>query len=55
MTSSDIKIFIKVRPLIARERNENLTSQWIISENTMKSIDRQHQMTFGKFFALHSS
>lgn len=48
MTSKEIKVFIKVRPLITREKNENLTSLWQISQNTISSIDKQYHMTFGK-------
>lgn len=47
MTS--IKVVIKVRPLIQREKDENLKSQWcIVDENTMKSDNKQYNLTFGK-------
>jgi hypothetical protein len=48
MTSNNIKVAIKVRPLIAREKNDNLPSQWTVSENSIKSINKEHEMSFGK-------
>lgn len=49
MTSNKaIKVFIKVRPLIAREINENATALWKINGNTIKSTDKQYEMTFGE-------
>lgn len=48
MASNSIKVFIKVRPLIAREKNENATSVWQIAGNTLKSTDKQYEMTFGE-------
>lgn len=48
MTSNAIKVFIKIRPLIAREKNENLRSVWLTDGNTIKSTDKQYEMSFGK-------
>lgn len=48
MTANAIKVFIKVRPLIAREKNENSVSVWQTEGNTIKSIDKQYEMSFGK-------
>jgi hypothetical protein len=43
-----IKVFIKVRPLIQREKNENASSLWAVSNNSIKSIDKQYDLRFGK-------
>lgn len=48
MAANSIKVFIKVRPLISREVNENAASMWKITGNTLKSVDKQYDMTFGK-------
>uniref|UniRef100_A0A182PPG6 Kinesin motor domain-containing protein n=1 Tax=Anopheles epiroticus TaxID=199890 RepID=A0A182PPG6_9DIPT len=37
--SDNVKVSIKVRPLIKRERDSKLTSQWRIRDNTIASID----------------
>ena len=48
MASNAIKVFIKVRPLIAREKNENANSVWQITDNIIKSTDKQYELMFGK-------
>lgn len=48
MASKAIKVFIKVRPLIAREKSENANSVWTVADNTLKSTDKQYEMTFGE-------
>ena len=52
MALKAIKVYIKIRPLIAREKNENASSVWQTDGNTIKSIDKQHEMSFGKNFQL---
>lgn len=37
--SDSIKVAIKVRPLIKRERDENLPIQWMIQGNTIVATD----------------
>uniref|UniRef100_A0A182SY47 Kinesin motor domain-containing protein n=1 Tax=Anopheles maculatus TaxID=74869 RepID=A0A182SY47_9DIPT len=37
--SDNVKVSIKVRPLIKREKDSKLTSQWRIRDNTIASID----------------
>ncbi|KYN37073.1 Centromere-associated protein E [Trachymyrmex septentrionalis] len=37
--SDSIKVAIKVRPLIKREKDENSSIQWVTSENTIAAID----------------
>lgn len=49
MASNAIKVFIKVRPLIQREKNDNASSVWQVSGNTIKSTDKQYELIFGKF------
>jgi len=39
--SDSIKVAIKVRPLIKRERDENLAIQWSIHGNTITAIDTE--------------
>jgi hypothetical protein len=39
--SDSIKVAIKVRPLIKRERDENLSIQWSIHGNTITAIDTE--------------
>ena len=51
MTSNNIKVSIKVRPLIQREKNDNLPSLWsLIDENTIKSNNKEYKLSFGKYF-----
>lgn len=50
MASNAIKVFIKVRPLIQREKNENASFLWQITGNTLKSTDKQYELMFGKWF-----
>lgn len=37
--SDSIKVAIKVRPLIKREKDDNLPIQWIVQENSIVSTD----------------
>lgn len=50
MANNAIKVFIKVRPLIAREKNENAISVWQTDGNSIKSKDKQYEMSFGEYF-----
>lgn len=49
-----IKVAIKVRPLIKREREDNLPIQWIVQDNSIAPLDpelkkRGEPLYFGKF------
>lgn len=52
--SNSIKVAIKVRPLIKREKEENLLIQWMTQENSITAIDAEMKkrndgrFTFGK-------
>lgn len=49
MTSDNINVCIKIRPLIQREKNENLPSLWsLIDEKTIKSQNKEYKLSFGK-------
>lgn len=37
--SNSIKVAIRVRPLIQRERNEKLSEQWEVNQDTIFPID----------------
>lgn len=37
--SDSIKVAIKVRPLVKREKNENLPRYWIVQGNTILATD----------------
>lgn len=37
--SDSIKVAIKVRPLIKREKDDNLSIQWTVQENSIVSTD----------------
>lgn len=37
--SDNIKVAIRVRPLISREKNEKLREQWEVQDNSMYPID----------------
>ncbi|KAG7207970.1 hypothetical protein KM043_009552 [Ampulex compressa] len=39
--SDSIKVAIKVRPLIKREKNENLPIQWQVQENSIVAVDTE--------------
>ncbi|KYN00256.1 Centromere-associated protein E [Cyphomyrmex costatus] len=41
--SDSIKVAIKVRPLIRREKDENLSIQWITNENTIVATDTEYR------------
>jgi hypothetical protein len=51
MTSggSNIKVAIKVRPLIKREKDAKSKPVWKIDENQIRSLDKQYNCTFGKY------
>lgn len=51
--SDNIKVVIKVRPLIKREKDAKLTSVWKINKNSIGAIENSYtnsteQFTFGK-------
>lgn len=51
--SDNIKVVVKVRPLIPREIDEKLSYQWRINNNTLYQIDLSGRdvgpsFTFGK-------
>lgn len=51
MTS--IKVAIKVRPLIEREKEENRQSLWtVFDEKTIKTQNKEHVLSFGKFLTV---
>lgn len=39
--SDSIKVAIKVRPLIKREKDENQTIQWVVQGNSIVSTDTE--------------
>lgn len=41
MSSDSIKVAIKLRPLIKREKEHNLQSQWIVKNNWIIPIDQE--------------
>lgn len=48
MSADNIKVCIKVRPLIDREKKDELKTVWEIQENKIRSIDGAYEKTFGK-------
>jgi hypothetical protein len=53
MSGDNIKVVIKVRPLIAREKNENVSKEWQIDDvGQLQSVNRNHKFAFGEFLAL---
>lgn len=38
---SDVKVGIKLRPLIQQEQDENLSIQWIVKGNSIVSLDQE--------------
>lgn len=54
--SDNIKVAIKVRPLIKREKDDRLVEQWITENNCIQQIDPESnrradaRFHFGKFF-----
>jgi hypothetical protein len=48
MSGDNIKVCIKVRPLIDREKRDELKIVWEIKENKIKSLDGQYEKVFGK-------
>ncbi|KAG5674440.1 hypothetical protein PVAND_004411 [Polypedilum vanderplanki] len=56
MSSDNIKVSIKVRPLISREKNENCSKEWLIDENgSLSSVSRGHVFNFDHIFDEGSS
>lgn len=49
MASNSIKVFVKLRPLIEREKHENAASVWKLSGKTLKSTNKEYEMTFGEW------
>lgn len=39
MSEDNIKVTVKVRPLIKREKDNKLTSQWRVNGNTIQHVD----------------
>lgn len=53
MEQTNIKVIIKPRPRIQREKDDKQAEQWSIAGNTIECINpliSQHQYTFGKHF-----
>lgn len=53
--SDNIKVVVKVRPLISREIEEKLSYQWCVKNNSLKQLDQNGRengssFTFGKYF-----
>lgn len=51
--SDNIKVVVKVRPLISREIEEKLSYQWRVKSNTLCQLDQNEReigtrYTFGK-------
>lgn len=54
--SDNIKVVVKVRPLIRREIEDKQSPQWRVNTNALVQIDQNGKesgpvFTFGKFFA----
>lgn len=54
MTTDNITVAIKVRPIIQREINEGLRTQWKIQDTSIRQIDHNGQVygepyKFGEF------
>lgn len=52
--SDNIKVVVKVRPLISRETEEKLSYQWRVKSNTLYQLDQNDReigarYTFGKW------
>lgn len=57
MEQTNVKVIIKPRPRIQREKDDNQNEQWFIAGNTIECknpLISQHRYTFGKHF-LHMS
>lgn len=53
MEQTNIKVIIKPRPRIQREKDDNQAEQWSINGNTIECINpliNQHRYTFGKLY-----
>lgn len=46
MANNNIKVAIKVRPLIARERRDKIEEQWTVTENSIVSLNPLHTSTY---------
>lgn len=44
--TDNIKVVIKVRPLIKREKDQGLSSKWYVQDNTIKRIDSSDGTSF---------
>lgn len=54
MSTDNIKVCIKIRPLILREKTENLQSEWSVEDdNQISSIKKACTFTFGKNLSLN--
>lgn len=49
MSSNNIKVVIKMRPLLERERKEGKDIVWRIKDNMITSIDEAYRKPFGEF------
>lgn len=47
--SDSIQVAIKVRPLIKREKDENLPFQWTVSDNVIVPVDPEKKRGEGGF------
>lgn len=55
MSDDNIKVTVKVRPLIKRERERQLPKVWKVNGNTIQRVDPvggQERFTFGEFCPL---
>lgn len=56
MSTNNIKVAIKVRPLIPREKKRHVEEQWTVTENSIVSLNPYQQTTayhFGESLALY--
>ncbi|XP_076243919.1 uncharacterized protein LOC143185079 [Calliopsis andreniformis] len=54
MSQHNIKVAIKVRPLIKREKDENLAIQWVVQDNSIVSTDNEMKKRGdGRFYFDH--
>lgn len=56
--SDNIKVVVKVRPLISREIEEKLSYQWRVKNNTLHQLDQNGKdfgtcYTFGEYYFEH--
>lgn len=51
MSESNIKVTVKVRPLIRRERDNKLASQWRVTGDSIQHIEQLSEpFVFGMYF-----